>query len=160
MRNPVGFDRHPDTGTLYASNNDPNHWGFELPPEHFSRLTPGSFLGMPWFRFDGEHLRRDDCIRAQPPTPAEAMERALATCLARSAPMAVVFVPLGALAPDLEGDAIIALHGSWATRPQGCASGDPATWREPKLARVRFKDGEVRVVEDLITGFQRRDGSR
>lgn len=160
LRNPIGFDWHPDTGVLYASNNGPDHWGFELPPEYFSRLVPGSFHGMSWFQFDGEKLRRDNCIRAQPPRPADRVERPVATFPARSAPMAVAFLPRGALSPDLEGDAIVALRGSWATRPHGRASGDPAMRREPKLVRVRFEDGEARAVEDLITGFQHADGSR
>lgn len=30
LRNPVGFDWHPKTGALYASNNGPDHLGFEL----------------------------------------------------------------------------------------------------------------------------------
>jgi glucose/arabinose dehydrogenase len=119
LRNPVGFDWHPDTGILYASNNGPDHWGFELPPEYFSRLTPGSFHGMPWFLFDGEKLRRDDCIERQPPRPLRAVESPVATFPARSAPMAVAFVPSEALGPALVGDAIVALRGSWATRPHG-----------------------------------------
>jgi glucose/arabinose dehydrogenase len=160
LRNPVGFDWHPATGVLYASNNGPDHWGFELPPEYFSRLTPGSFHGMPWFQFDGDSLRRDDCIRTPPPRPAGEVQRPVATFPARNAPMAVAFVPKGALEPRLEGDAIVALRGSWGTRPDGGASGDPATRREPKLVRVRFEGGEARGVEDLVTGFQLADGSR
>jgi glucose/arabinose dehydrogenase len=66
-----------------------------------------------------------------------------ATFPARSAPMAIAFVPRGALSPDLEGDAIVALRGSWATRPHGRASWDPATRREPTLVRVRFEDREA-----------------
>ncbi|MGD8875441.1 MAG: PQQ-dependent sugar dehydrogenase, partial [Gammaproteobacteria bacterium] len=42
LRNPVGFDWHPQTGELYASNNGPDHHGFELPPEYFSKLEAGS----------------------------------------------------------------------------------------------------------------------
>jgi glucose/arabinose dehydrogenase len=160
LRNPIGFDWQPQTGVLYASNNGPDHWGFELPPEYFSKLMPGSFHGMPWFQFDGQSVRRDNCIRTSPPRPASQVERPAATFPARSAPMAVVFVPSGALEPGLEGDAIVALHGSWATRPDGRASGDPATRREPKLVRVRFDNGDVRGVEDLVTGFQEADGSR
>jgi glucose/arabinose dehydrogenase len=134
LRNPIGFDWHLDTGVLYASNNGPDHWGFELPPEYFSSLVPGSFHGMPWFQFGGENLRRDNCIRAQPPRPADGVERPVATFPARSAPMAVAFVPRGAMSPDLEGDAIVALRGCWATRPQGRASGNPATRREPRIS--------------------------
>jgi glucose/arabinose dehydrogenase len=161
LRNPIGFDWQPQTGVLYASNNGPDHWGFELPPEYFSKLMPGSFHGMPWFQLDGQSVRRDKCIRTSPPRPASQVERPAAAFPARSAPMAVVFVPSGALKPDLEGDAIVALHGSWATRPDGRASGDPAaTRREPKLVRVRFDNGHARGVEDLVTGFQGADGSR
>jgi hypothetical protein len=64
--------------------------------------------------------------------------------------MAIAFVPRGALSPDLEGDAIVALRGSWATRPHGRASWDPATRREPTLVRVRFEDREARAVDDLM----------
>ena len=160
LRNPIGFDWHPRTGVLYASNNGPDHWGFELPPEYFSKLAAGSFHGMPWFQYDGKAVRRDDCIRTPPPRPAREVVRPAATFPARNAPMAVAFVPQGALEPGLEGDAIVALRGSWGTRPHGRASGDPATRREPKLVRVRFEGGEARGVEDLVTGFQRPDGSR
>jgi glucose/arabinose dehydrogenase len=99
LRNPIGFDWHPQTSVLYASNNGPDHWGFELPPEYFSKLMPGSFHGMPWFQFDGQSVRRDKCIRTSPPRPASQVERPAATFPARSAPMAVVFVPSGASSP-------------------------------------------------------------
>ena len=160
LRNPVGFDWQPRTGVMYASNNGPDHWGFDLPPEYFSKLLPGSFHGMPWFQLDGKSIRRDECIKTPPPRPASEVERPVATFPARNAPMAVAFVPEGALEPGLEGDAIVALHGSWATRPNGQASGDPASRREPKLVRVHFEGGETRGVEDLVTGFQAKDGSR
>ena len=61
LRNPVGFDWQPGTGMLYATNNGPDHWGFDLPPEYFSRITPGSFHGMPWFQFDGRDIHRARC---------------------------------------------------------------------------------------------------
>ncbi len=57
LRNPVGFDWQPRTGIMYATNNGPDHWGYELPPEYFSRLDAGSFHGMPWFQFDGKRQR-------------------------------------------------------------------------------------------------------
>src|SRR3989344_7117965 len=50
LRNPVGFAWHPHTGAMFASNNGPDHWGYEQPPEYFSRVTAGSFHGMPWFQ--------------------------------------------------------------------------------------------------------------
>ena len=160
LRNPVGFDWHPGTGVAYASNNGPDHWGYDLPPEYFARLDPGSFHGMPWFQFDGREVRRDDCMTSAPPRPIGQVSIPAASFPARNAPMGVAFVPRGALDPTLEGDAVVALHGSWGTRPDGGAGGDPASRRQPKLVLVRFEDGTARRVDDLITGFQATDGSR
>lgn len=160
LRNPVGFAWQPKTGALYASNNGPDHWGFELPPEYFSRIDAGSFHGMPWFQYDGDRIRRDSCIRTRPPRPARDVTLPAATFPARNAPLGMTFVPEGALHKALELDAIVALHGSWATRPAGDHSGNKATRRPPKIVAVRFENGRALRVDDLITGFQLPDGRR
>jgi len=160
LRNPVGFDWHPRTGVMYATNNGPDHLGFEQPPEYFSRVEPGSFHGMPWFQFDGERLVRDRCIGSEPPRPAGDVRLPVVAFPSRNAPMDVAFVPEGAMDRTLVGDAVVALHGSWGTRPAGSAVGDPATRRPPKLVSVRFENGEARRVDDLVTGFQLPDGER
>lgn len=160
LRNPVGFAWHPKTQVMYASNNGPDHLGFERPPEYFSRIEAGSFHGMPWFQYDGAQLVRDDCIRRAPPRPLREVVRPVAIFPARNAPMAVTFVPGGAMEKDLEFDAIVALRGSWGTRPAGSWLGDAATRRHPKIVAVRFVDGEAKRVDDLVTGFQLADGER
>jgi glucose/arabinose dehydrogenase len=160
LRNPVGFAWQPGTGVLYASNNGPDHWGFELPPEAFSRLVPGSFHGMPWFQWDGKEIRRDACIRSEPPRPAADVSVPVATFPARSAPMGVAFVPKGALLSALEGDAVVAIHGSWATKPGGTFFGDPATRRPPAVDVVRFEGTGARRVDALVGGFQLSSGNR
>jgi glucose/arabinose dehydrogenase len=160
LRNPVGIAWHPVTRTLYASNNGPDHWGFDLPPEYFSRLTPGSFHGMPWYQYDGHRVKRDDCVRSRPPVSIGDVTRPVVTFPSRNAPLGVTFVPSGAMDDRLAGNAIVALHGSWGTRPSGGFLGDRASRREPKLVVVRFTDGEAQRVDDLVTGFQLKDGSR
>jgi glucose/arabinose dehydrogenase len=160
LRNPVGFDWQPGTGVLYASNNGPDHHGYDQPPEYFSRLDAGSFHGMPWFQYDGRRLRRDVCVKSRPPRPESDVTIPVATFPARNAPMAVAFVPPGALDAQFTGDAVVALHGSWGTRPSGGAFGNPATRRPPALVLVRFRDGVVAGVEDLVSGFQRDNGER
>ena len=161
LRNPVGFDWHPDTGVLYASNHGPDHHGYDLPPEYFSRLDAGSFHGMPWFQFDGRAIEADDCIDGKPPrTDAVAP---VATFPARNGPMGVAFVPRtesDAIDAAWAGDAVVALHGSWATRPHGGWIGSRASRRPPWLALVRFQDGEAVRVEPLIEGFQNASGER
>jgi len=160
LRNPVGLAWQPGSGVLYASNNGPDHLGYDQPPEYFSKLLPDSFHGMPWYQFDGSRIVRDNCIGTGPPRPAESVARPVATFPARSAPLGVTFVPDGAMGPGLVGNAIVALHGSWGTRPAGSWIGDPASRRPPALVVVRFEHGEARRVEDLVTGFQAQDGER
>lgn len=160
LRNPVGFDWHPHTGTLYASNNGPDHLGYDQPPEYFARLTPGSFHGMPWFQFDGRQLQRDNCIRRKPPRPAREVSQPVATFPARNAPMGVAFIPDNALNGHMGGNAIVALKGSWGTKPGGGMFGSKASRRHPALMLVRFRDGQAVAVTEFVSGFQRADGER
>ena len=159
LRNPVGFDWHPDTGVMYASNNGPDHLGLNMPPEYFAKLTPGSFHGMPWYQFDGEKLFRDECADFAPPKGMDEVSLPAVTFPAHNAPLDVNFVPAHAKAKEYYGDALVALHGSWVTE-NGGVDGDQATRRHPKIVRVRFENGEAVEVIDLVTGFQLADGSR
>jgi len=156
LRNPVGFDWHPQTNVLYATNNGPDHLGFNQPPEYFSKLLLGSFHGMPWFQFDGKQVNRDDCESDKPPRPIAEVTIPVATFPARNAPLGMAFVPEGAMDKALEFDAVVALHGSWG-KPVG---GGVETRRVPKLVAVRFKGGEAVRVDDLVSGFQLPDGDR
>ncbi len=160
LRNPVGFDWQPATGVMYASNNGPDHLGFDQPPEYFARLDSGSFHGMPWYQWDGSAMRRDPCVASDPPQALESIPAPAAIFPARNAPMGVAFVPPGALGGRFAGDAVVALHGSWGTPPSGDGSGHPSTRRPPKLVLVRFENGKAREVVDLVTGFQLADGRR
>jgi len=160
LRNPVGIAWQPRTKRLYASNNGPDHWGFDRPPEYFSRLTPGSFHGMPWFQYDGHTFQRDDCVTSRPPRPKADVVKPVATFPSRNAPLGVTFVPAEAMDSRFSDDAIVALHGSWGTRPSGGFLGDRASRREPKIVAVRFANGEAQRVDDLVTGFQLGNGGR
>lgn len=159
LRNPVGFDWQPGTGVMYASNNGPDHQGFDQPPEYFSRLTPGSFHGMPWFQYDGKALHRDDCIRQSPPRPIDQVSVPVATFLARNAPMDVAFMKAG-FDPRLQGDAVVALRGSWAVRPGPSRYGPESTRRHPAVVAVRFEQDRELRVDALISGFQLENGKR
>jgi glucose/arabinose dehydrogenase len=161
LRNPVGFDWHPLSGELFASNNGPDHLGFGQPPEYFSQLTAGSFHGMPWFQYDGTRLIRDRCVRQPPPRPQADVTLPVATFPARNAPMGVAFVPAGAMDPRFAGNAIVALRGSWGTQPDGGSFGNKATRRPPGLVMVPFDKGKpAGTVSAILTGLQRPDGER
>ena len=159
LRNPVGFDWHPSSEVLYVSNNGPDHHGYELPPEYFSRVEAGSFHGMPWFWLGkNNRLLVDDCIDSRP--PRRDAQLPVATFPARSAPMGVAFVPPGSLPPEMVGSAVVAIHGSWATKPRGGYWGDKATRRPPHIALVHFVKEQAAEVFVLIEGFQDATGNR
>jgi len=160
LRNPVGFDWHPITNIMYASNNGPDHLGFELPPEYFSKITPNSFHGMPWYYYNGNDIKRDSCIKWNPPLPIDKVVHPVATFPARNAPMGVSFVSLKDLDGRFTYNAIVALRGSWGTPDKGSYAQRHASRRHPKLVMVKFmNDGATRVV-DFITGFQLANGDR
>ena len=160
LRNPVDFDWHPTSDVMYASNNGPDHLGFESPPEYFSKITPGSFHGMPWFQYDGERIVRDDCIDSKPPHPIDKVQLPVATFPSRNAPLGMTFVPEGAMDKKFELSAIVALHGSWATLPDGGFSGPAESRRPPAVVLVRFENEQAVDVVPIITGFQDESGRR
>jgi len=160
LRNPVGFDWHPQTRDLYASNNGPDHQGYDQPPEYFSRITENSFHGMPWFQFDGQSIRRDDCIDTAPPRPRSEVSKPVATFPARNAPMGVAFVPANALDERFQENALVALKGSWGTQPSGGMFGKKSTRRPPAVLMVQFSNGKAAGVVSVISGFQRPGGAR
>jgi glucose/arabinose dehydrogenase len=160
LRNPVGFDWHPQTEVAYASNNGPDHLGFDQPGEYFARLSANSFHGMPWFQWDGTKLLRDECITRAPPRASAQVSVPAVTFAARNAPMAVKFLHTDLFGQHTAGDAIVALRGSWGTAPSGAPNGDPATRRPPQLVLVRFKDKHPARVDELVSGFQLTDGRR
>lgn len=154
LRNPVGFDWHPDNQTMYASNNGPDHHGYEKPREYFSEVAAGSFHGMPWFQYDDDDLVRDGCI-SKPP-PRRDVQKPVATFPARNAPMDVKFIDTGDFGAQYHGNALVALHGSWGTPP----GGGQASRRPPAIVMVRFENGKAVGVEDFISGFQSSEGKR
>ncbi len=115
---------------------------------------------MPWFQFDGRQLQRDNCIRRKPPRPAREVSQPVATFPARNAPMGVAFIPDKALNGHMGGNAIVALKGSWGTKPGGGMLGSKASRRHPALMLVRFRDGQAVDVTEFVSGFQRADGER
>ena len=159
LRNPIGFGWHPVTKQWYASNNGPDHRGFESPREYFAKIDKGSFHGMPWFVFEEDEFIADTCIATAPPKPLESISKPVATFPARIAPMDLVFVDNNTKAAQFENDALVALHGSSATA-DGNGSGDLASRREPKIVRVDFTDGRAGKVYDFMLGFQLSDGNR
>lgn len=159
LRNPVGMAFDPTSGILWATNAGPDNLGYNEPREIFSRLTQGSYHGMPWFQYINGSFQDGQCIdtNTAPRSASEATPPA-ATFDARSTPLGFAFVTGNALGPVFSGNALVSIHGSWATDPT--RGGGPDTHRPPKVVMVNFSGAHPTTVEDVITGFQRNDGSR
>lgn len=161
LRNPIGFDWQPGTNVMYVSNHGPDHHGYDQPGEYFVRATEGAFFGMPWFWFDGEKIRRDQCVDSKPPRTDVLLPEV--TFPARNGPMGVAFaktVQPGVWRSEWREDAVVALHGSWATKPGGGFLGPRSSRRPPSLQLVRFAGGRAVRTETLLGGLQDARGER
>jgi glucose/arabinose dehydrogenase len=82
-----------------------------------------------------------DCANITPPTIG---------IQAHSAPLGLAFLAGSGVPAALEGDLIVAQHGSWNRQP-------PAA---PKLLRIDFQNGEPVGARDFVTGWQDASGER
>jgi len=145
LRNSVGLAFHPTTGELWANNNDRDHLGDDIPPEHLNILQDGKWYGWPQCYLPGKpnHDRYPgaDCSGVEPPA---------LTFQAHSAPLGLAFYT-GAMFPsEYQGDAFMTYHGSWNRDvPTGA-----------KVVRVRVQNGRPVAIEDFVTGWQLTNGSR
>src|SRR5215210_3071451 len=146
LRNAVGLAVEPQTGALWASQNERDNIGEDVPPEEINILTDGGDYGWPYCYGDRvpnpEYNDAARCARTLPPA---------AKLQAHSAPLGMTFLARATMLPtEYRGDLLVAYHGSWnRDTPTGA-----------KVVRVHVNAGQPGAVEDLITGWQRADGSR
>lgn len=144
LRNSVGLAFHPTTGELWATNNDRDNLGDDIPPERINIVHDGRYYGWPQCYLPGvrnPEYATADCSKVEPPA---------ITLQAHSAPLGMTFYAGTRFPRDYRGDAFVAYHGSWnRTVPTGA-----------KVVRVRVENGRPVGVEDFIVGWQRPDGSR
>ncbi|MDP2700246.1 sorbosone dehydrogenase family protein [Thalassospira sp.] len=135
IRNSVGLTFHPDTGALWFTDNGGDNLGDDIPPEELNHAPEaGQFYGYPWYA--GGDTRspqfRDESLPAGVTFPEF-------TFPAHNAALGLTFY---------QGDALIALHGSWnRTEPDGY-----------KVERVRFEDGKPVDSTPFLAGFLRENG--
>jgi glucose/arabinose dehydrogenase len=53
IRNPVGLAVNPQTGELWASVNERDQLGDNLPPDYITHVQEGGFYGWPWYYIGG-----------------------------------------------------------------------------------------------------------
>lgn len=140
LRNPVGIDWHPTSGTLWTVVNERDELGSDLVPDYLTSVREGAFYGWP-HSYWGGHVD----ARVRPPRP-EMVAHAIAPDYALGnhvAPLGLVFYD-GTLMPRFAGGAVIGEHGSWNRRP-------PSGY---KVVFVPFVDGAPGgPPQEILTGF-------
>jgi len=144
LRNAVGIAFRPGSDDLYVVVNERDGVGDELVPDFLTRVEDGDFFGWPYAYVGpnpqpGYGDKRPDLV-AQTKLP-DVLFRS------HSAPLGLVFYDGSAFPAEYQGDAFVALHGSWnAASPRGYM-----------IARVRFDKGRpVGDYEVFATGFWER----
>jgi glucose/arabinose dehydrogenase len=141
LRNAVGFDWHPGTGELYATDNGRDLLGDDFPPCELDRVVRGGFYG--WPHANGNRVPDPDFgsgyeeqVRTSLP-PAHAFGP-------HTAPLGMTFYRGSRFPERYRGAAFAALHGSWnRTRKSGY-----------KVVLVEW-DGEGGIREsDFLTGLE------
>jgi len=138
LRNAVGLAWKGDT--LYASMNNRDNLGDDLPPETFFRLKSGGFYGWPYcYNLNGKQVYDKDFGRRTADVCGTALP-AFATVTAHSAPLGIAFYTGKTFPAAYRGMLFAALHGSWN---RSTRSGDKVVMIDPTSGKVT----------DFLTGF-------
>lgn len=141
LRNAVGIAVNPLTGELWASTNERDDLGDDLPPDYITHVQDGGFYGWPWYymggRWDPKHVNKHPELKDKVITPDVLLQPHLAT-------LEMTFYGGQQFPPEYRGDIFAAEHGSWNRKKR--------TGYE--VVRVPLKNGHATgEYEDFLTGF-------
>lgn len=143
LRNAVGIVLGPE-GELWATDNGRDWLGDELPPEEVNIVRNGRHYGWPFCYGD-----RIPDPQMGIPEFCRTTESPLVSMQAHSAPLGLRFLGSESFPRSLQGDLVVAFHGSWnRSQPTGY-----------KVVRVNLQDGRPIAVEDFINGWLLPDGT-
>jgi glucose/arabinose dehydrogenase len=142
LRNAAGLAVHPETGEVWASQNERDMLGDDLPAEEINILSDGGHFGWPYCY--GDRVVNPEyrdwasyCLETEPPA---------LSIQAHSAPLGMTFYTGDQFPAEYRGDLFVALHGSW-NRSERTGY---------KLIRVRVESGRPVSYEDFATGWLSR----
>jgi glucose/arabinose dehydrogenase len=143
LRNAVGLTFQPGTDALWATVNERDAQGNEIPPDLVTIVQEGANYGWPGCQPPDAtpQAPNADCSGVTPPTIG---------IQAHSAPLGLDFWEGEGVPEAYSGDLIVAQHGSWNRQP-------PAA---PKLLQIDFEDGDPVGARDFATGWQNEAGER
>ena len=146
LRNPVGMDWEPETGTLWTVVNERDELGSDLVPDYLTSVKEGAFYGWP-YSYYGQHV--DDRVKPQRPDL-----------------VAAALPPDYALGPHTGSLGLTFNKGSQLTRfGKGAFVGQHGSWNRRPLSGYRvifipFANGRPNGTPvEILTGFVDDNGN-
>jgi glucose/arabinose dehydrogenase len=147
LRNCSGMTVQPSNGALWCVVNERDGLGDDLPPDFATRIVESAFYGWPWY-YIGAH--QDPLHKGERPDLFSQVTTPDVLIQPHSAPLGIVFYEAGRFPAQYQGDAFVALHGSW----------NRAKRTGYKVVRLIMKDGApTGAYEDFLTGFVADDST-
>jgi glucose/arabinose dehydrogenase len=112
LRNAVGIDFNPQSGQLWATVNERDDLGEDVPSDYFTHVVDGGFYGWP-YAYTGKHL--DNRVTQRPDLVSRTLEPDLPLG-AHVAPLQFAFYTRQQFPSAYWHGAFIAEHGSWNRR--------------------------------------------
>lgn len=146
LRNAVGIAVDPDTGELWASTNERDELGDDLPPDYVTHVQEGGFYGWPWYYIgdhpDPRHHGKHPELKNKVIVPDVLLQPHLAS-------LELAFYESKQFPREYQGNIFAAEHGSWN---RGKRVGY-------EVIRIPLKNGKAMgEYEDFLTGFVTADG--
>jgi glucose/arabinose dehydrogenase len=147
IRNAVGIAVHPQTGELWASVNERDGLGENLPPDYITHVQDGGFYGWPWYYMGGHvdprHQDKHPDLRARILNPDVLLQP-------HNASLEMTFYDAKQFPTQYQGDIFAAEHGSWNKSAR--------TGYEVVRVPLQQQGHATGEYEDFLTGFVTKDG--
>jgi len=149
LRNPIGLAWNPINKELWSAVNERDGLGDDLVPDYVTSVKDGGFYGFPY-----SYIGQNEEPRRKGENP-ELVKKAIVPDVlvtSHSAALGIVFYDGKMFPKEYQGDAFVALHGSW-NREQLTGY---------KIIRVNFENGKLinNGYEDFVSGWLPNENSR
>jgi glucose/arabinose dehydrogenase len=142
LRNPIGLAWNPKNGELWTAVNERDGLGDDLVPDYVTSVKDSGFYGFPY-----SYIGQNEEPRRNGENP-EMVKKAIVPDVlltSHSAALGITFYDGKMFPKEYQGDAFVALHGSW----------NREKLTGYKIIRVRFNEGKLtgNSYEDFVSGW-------
>ena len=142
LRNPIGLAFNPKNNELWTAVNERDGLGDDLVPDYVTSVKEGGFYGFPF-----AYIGRNEEPRRKGENPELVKKTIVPDVLvtSHSAALGIAFYDGKMFPKDYQGDAFVALHGSWNRQKL----------TGYKIIRIRFENGKLEssAYEDFVSGW-------